>query len=87
MSETVKDAALLPVRLERRVRLILRKVDWWFDTTVWFRVGLWTNDITGEKYNCFMAGVHEFAWKKYCGYGWKFAWETACIYWIPKRGA
>ena len=32
-------------------------------------------------FNRFGAGLYQLLWTHYCGYGWSFAWQTACIYW------
>lgn len=63
----------------KRIRRVYRKVDWWFDRHLWFWIGIKTQQ-SGNK---FLAGVHEFAWSKYCGYGWSFAWRMGYIYWRP----
>ncbi len=69
-----------------KFRRMLRIINWWLDRHVWFHISMMTlRWQEPEYYNHILEGLHEFAWMKYCGYGWKFALHRACIYWKPTR--
>jgi hypothetical protein len=70
------------------VRRLGRRLNWWLDHHLWFRLGLWTRKYDNrEHYNRPLAGLHAFAWAKFCGYSFRHAWRTGCIYWTPHHAA
>jgi hypothetical protein len=38
-------------------------------------------------YNRWLAGLHVLLWNYVCGYGWRWAWGNAMIYWSKGRSA
>jgi len=72
-----------PGSLARLVRRF-RRIDCWMDNAIWFRIGMWTRrfDVPDTRRYAMM-GLHEFAWAKYCGYGFRHAWHMGMIYWRP----
>ena len=77
-----------PGSLQRMVRRQVRRLDWWLDHHLWFRLGLWTQKYDNpEYYNRPLAGLHAFAWAKFCGYGFGHAWHMGRIYWTPRNDA
>ena len=48
---------------------------------MWCQLSCLTREYSEVKYNRFLTGVHELSWMMVCGYGWKFAWKMAMIYW------
>lgn len=64
------------------LRLRLRRVDWFFDKTLWFRLaGVLHRYTEAPHFNGFLMGVYRFAWIKFCGYGWRFAVRIGLIHW------
>ena len=68
----------------------LRRVDWWLDRYVWFRVSQWVRwthdpEVFNRPMIWLLQGVFEFSWIKFCGYGWGFAWKMGCIYWYRRH--
>lgn len=64
------------------LRRLLGPIDSWLDTRIWWRVAEVTQRHRQRPgFSRFFAGISEFAWIKYCGYGWKFAARCGLIYW------
>lgn len=81
MSEEIAATCANPRRLIW-LRGQLGRVDWWIDCVVWRRLAHITHGCDEDfRFNRFLAGVHEFAWTKFCGYGWRFAAHCGAIYW------
>jgi hypothetical protein len=54
--------------------------------TPYFRFVRWLHQFEEwPNYNRFGAGLYTLLWTHYCGYDWKFAWHSACIYWWGRR--
>jgi hypothetical protein len=82
---TIETSPGAAVRLHRFVRRF-RRINWWLDSNLWFRIGMWTGrfDVPDTRHHLLM-GLHEFAWAKFCGYGFRHAWRMGMIYWRPSN--
>ena len=54
--------------------------------SLYFRFVRWLHQFEEHpNYNRVGAGLYTLLWVRYCGWSWKEAWLSACIYWFNRK--